>query len=161
MKRELTREDKQKIIHARGNDTAQLLSILLDLQEESELQYVDEETANLVAEELGLTPSKVYDVLTFYSMLDTAPVAHYVIEVCGSAPCHFNKSGLVVELLEGALGIKMGETTQDGAFSLRYTSCVGACDQGPVMKIGETVYGHLNAPRVREILDGLRAALTA
>lgn len=158
MTRELTREDKLRIIRTRGKNTAELLSILLDLQEESGMQYVDEESAALVAEELGLSLTKVYDVLTFYSMLDAHPVARHVIEVCGSAPCYFNKSKTVVELLEKILGIKMGETSPDGMFALRVTSCVGACDQGPVMKIGETVYGHLNEARIREVLDGLRGA---
>lgn len=158
MIKNLTQEEKLDMIRNRGRGTENLLRILLDFQECSGRQYVDEETASLVAQELELPLSRVYEVLTFYSMLHVKPTANYIIEVCSSAPCYFNHSVDVVALLEKILGIGMGETTPDGIFTLCCTTCVGACGQGPVMKIGETVYGRLDEEKIRCILDELRTA---
>jgi NADH-quinone oxidoreductase subunit E len=61
-----------------------------------------------------------------------------------------------VKLFEEALGIKMGETTEDGLFTLQYTSCIGACNVAPAMKIGEKVHGHLDEQRIKDILNSYR-----
>lgn len=153
----LTREETLRIIENRGTDATALLSILLDIQAQSPMSYVDEASATLVAQCLHLPLSKVYDALTYYSMLNQKPLARYVIEVCGSPPCYFNGSRVVVQLLQTILGLKMNESTPDGLFALRETTCVGGCENAPVMKIGDTVYGNLDESKIRAILDTLRA----
>jgi NADH-quinone oxidoreductase subunit E len=154
---EMTVAEKQAVIRANGGDTEHLLQILLELQNLSKQSCIDEETANLVADMVGMTPSHVHDVITFYAMLNKTPCGQFVIEVCNSTPCYFSGQEPVVAALEGALKIKMGETTPDGLFSLRYTPCVGRCDIGPVIKIKDDVYGNLDEARIGEILAEYRA----
>lgn len=152
----LTKEDIQNIVEKHGKKRESLIAILLEIQEASGRNYVSEKWAEIVAKELNISVSVVYDVLTFYAMFSTKPRGKYVIELCKSATCHVNDSRKVVELFEEALGIKMGQTTQDGMFTLQYTSCIGACNVSPAMKIGEKVYGHLDENRINYILSSYR-----
>ncbi|SCM81490.1 NADP-reducing hydrogenase subunit HndA [uncultured Sporomusa sp.] len=148
------------IINKYGKAKEQLLSILLDIQATSGENYVAEEWAEVVACQLDVPISKVHDVLTFYAMFSTVPRGQYVIEICKSTPCHVTKADAVVAMFEEALGIKLGETTADNQFTLLHTSCVGACDIGPVAKIGEEVYGNLTAAKVAELVTSYREAKT-
>lgn len=156
MSKVLKKEQVLKIIKDKGKDKENLLAILLAIQEASGKNYVAKEWAKLVAVELGLPLTKVYDVLTFYAMFSTQPRGKYVLEICNSAPCRVTKSEAVVQMFTEELGIKMGETTADKLFTLQYTSCVGACDLGPVVKIGDKVYGHLTRNKVAEIINTYR-----
>jgi len=146
------------IIEAHGKSKEGLLSILLEIQKASEENYVHEQWAKLVAEQLELPVSKVYEVLTFYAMFSTKPRGKYVIEVCKSTPCHISKSDSIVKILEKELGIKIGDTTEDKMFTLLYTHCVGACDIGPVLKIGEDVYGNLTVDKITDLINAYRGA---
>ena len=110
----------------------------------------------MVAEKLDIPLVQLYDVLTFYAMLETKPRGRYIIEVCNNAPCYISKSHVMAKFLRKELGINFGETTPDGMFSLQYMPCVGACNIGPVIKIGDRVYGNLNEERIRKILRELR-----
>lgn len=153
---EMTREEKKAIIMENGGDTEHLLQILIELQYRSRYSRIDQETANLVAECVGMTETHVHDVITFYAMLNTRKANRYIIEVCNSTPCYFSGQETVVSALESALGISMGQDTEDGVFSLRYSPCVGCCDIGPVMKIQDEVYGNLDEKKIIEILDSYR-----
>lgn len=156
MTKNLTTEQKLEIIRRNGASKEQLLRILLELQNHSEQSYIDEETAKLVASEVGMSFAKIYEVLSFYAMLETKPTARFVIEICNSTPCHYAKSQWIADFLEEILGVKMGEVTKDGMFAFHFTSCMGACDIGPVMKIKDVIYGHLTKDKVVEILEDLK-----
>jgi len=160
MCKELNQLQIMSIIEAHGKKQEGLLSILLEIQNASGKNYVHEEWAKLVADQLGLPDGKVYDVLTFYAMFSTTPRGKYVIEVCKSTPCHVNKADHIVKILEQELGIKIGNTTEDKLFTLLYTPCVGACDIGPVMKIGEDVYGNLTADKIADVIHAYRGGLS-
>ncbi|SDE74550.1 complex I 24 kDa subunit family protein [Sporomusa acidovorans] len=149
-------EQVMGIINKYDKQKEQLLSILLDIQCASGENYVAEEWAEVVARELELPISKVHDVLTFYAMFNIEPKGKYVIEICKSTPCHVTKADAVVKMFEEELGIKLGQTTPDNLFTLLHTSCVGACDIGPVAKIGDDVYGNLTADKVAEIVTSYR-----
>lgn len=157
MERTLTDKQKKEIIYQNGGRKENILAILLDLQSASPKGYVEPQTAALVARELGLTETRVYEIASYYAMLEVKPQAQYVLEVCNSSPCHFSKSDAAVEVLERELGIRVGQSTADGLFALHYTPCVGACDIGPVMKIRDTVYGNLDEEKIKGILEQLRA----
>jgi len=138
------------------NDPQQLIAVLLDIQDASGKHYVDRQWAELVSERLDVPLTKVYDVLTFYAMFSTEPRGAYLIEICESAPCRFGCAGLraqeLVRWFEAAAGIKIGETSADGKITLARTSCVGACDIGPVAKIGDDVFGNLDEGKVKELV---------
>ncbi len=138
------------------NSKDRLVQILLDLQEESGQNYIPREWLEEVSQKLDTPLTKVYDVATFYAMYNLDPKGRYVIEVCKSAPCRSRKAETLAQSLEKLLSIKMGETTADGLFTLQHTSCFGACDISPAIKIGEKVYGNLNEDKLAEIIRAYR-----
>jgi NADH-quinone oxidoreductase subunit E len=154
--RELTEDHVLKIMERYGNDAQQLIAVLLDIQAASGRNYVDERWSVLTSKTLNVPLSKIYDVLTFYAMFSTEPRGAYVIEICQSTPCHFTGAEEVVGWFEAAAGIKMGETSADGRITLSRTSCVGACDIGPVAKIGDDVFGSLTEEKVRALVKSCR-----
>ncbi|MDR0463615.1 MAG: NAD(P)H-dependent oxidoreductase subunit E [Treponema sp.] len=169
----LNKNQMLRIMERYGNDPQQLIAVLLDIQAASGKFCVEQHWAELTSEVLGVPLSKIYDVLTFYSMFKTEPHGEFIIEICRSTPCWFacqNEEGChgtqeVVRWFEDAAGIKIGETTADGKLSILYTSCVGMCDIGPVAKIGDDVFGSLNEEKaktlVKHCLTGNRYELRA
>ncbi len=147
-----------EIIEKNGACKENLLAILLELQEHSPENYIDERTANLVADRVGLSRIQMYDILTFYAMLETKPRGRCIIEICNNAPCYASKSDRVVAALERELGITVGETTPDGQFTLQFMPCCGNCDIGPVIRVQGQVYGNLTEDKIRQILAHLHKA---
>lgn len=143
----------KEIMDKNGRTPEKLLQILLDLQENSNTNCLTEEDIKNVAAELDMPNSKVYEVATFYNMFHLGEKrGKYLIEVCKSAPCHVCGCKAVVNMLQTDLGIKVGQSTPDGRFTLITSSCFGGCDVGPAIKIGEKVYGNLDSLRLKEIL---------
>jgi NADH-quinone oxidoreductase subunit E len=149
--RELTEGAALRIMENYGNDPQQLIAVLLDIQAAAGGNYIDRKWAELVSSRLGVPLSKIFEVLTFYAMFSTEPRGSCLIEICQSAPCGFCGAQRVVEWFEAEAGVKMGQTTADGKITLARTSCVGVCDNGPVVKIGDNVYGSLNAEKVKTL----------
>ena len=138
------------------NDPQQLIAVLLDIQSADGRNYVEKQWAKLVSERLDVPLTKVYDVLTFYAMFSVEPRGACLIEICESAPCRFGSAELRAKQVEGwfetAVGIKIGQTSADGKITLARTSCVGACDIGPVAKIGDDVIGNLDEGKVKDLV---------
>jgi NADH-quinone oxidoreductase subunit E len=152
----LSKDQVLKIMERYENDPQQLIAVLLDIQAASGINCVEKQWAQLAADVLKVPLSKVFDVLTFYAMFSTEPRGEFVIEICRSTPCFFLKTAEVVRWFEAAAGVKMGQTTADGKLSLFYTSCVGACDIGPVAKIGDDVFGNLSEEKVKTLVKCCR-----
>ncbi|EOD00049.1 complex I 24 kDa subunit family protein [Caldisalinibacter kiritimatiensis] len=145
-----------EIVDRIGNTPDKLLEVLIQTQQKSKQNYVTESELRTISKLLDVPFSKVYGVATFYSMLSVKKRGNYVIQICNSGPCYINGAGDLVSFIEELLDIKMGEITNDGVFSLEYTSCIGACDKGPAIKINDKVYGNLNKTKIVEIIDKLR-----
>lgn len=139
-----------------GSTEDKLIEVLLNVQDNSKDNYITEGQLEEISQELGVPLSKVYGVASFYSLLSTQQRGEYVIQICNSGPCYVKGSKNVVEMFESSLGIKMGEVTEDGKFSLEFTSCIGACDVAPAVKINEEVYGNLDKKKIDEIVNGIR-----
>ena len=150
---ELTEKRVLEIMTRYRNDPQQLIAILLDIQAASNKNYVEQRWAELASSVLNIPLSKIYDVLTFYAMFSTKERGEFVIEICRSTPCHFTNAEEVKRWFEEAAGISIGETTKDGRLSLFRTSCIGACDIGPAVKIGEHVFGNLTEEKVRTLIN--------
>lgn len=150
------RNEMLKIIHQDGGEQENILEILIDLQFSSEEGYIDGETAALVAQELHMTETRVYEIVSYYAMLKEKPQAKFVLKVCNSSPCHFSRSREVAISLEKKLGVPIGKTTDDGLFAYHYIPCVGACDIGPVVKIKDTIFGNLDDHKISSLIDDLR-----
>lgn len=105
-----------------------------------------------VAEELGVAMSEVYGVATFYAFFSLKPKGRHVINVCMGTACYVKGSTNVVKRLEQELGVAMGDTTEDGRFSLEVVRCLGACGLGPVLMIGEDVHARVKVDRIPQML---------
>ncbi len=112
-------------------------------------------TMDFVADYLGMRPIQVYEVATFYTMYDLKPVGKHKISVCTNISCMLCGSDEVVTHLQNKLGIKMGETTPDGRFTLKEVECLAACGGAPMFQIGKTYYEHLTPQKIDQILAGL------
>ena len=108
-----------------------------------------------IAELLEMRPIQVYEVATFYSMYDLNPVGKHKICVCTNVSCMLCGSDQIVKHLQQRLGIKLGETTSDGKFTLKEVECLAACGGAPMLQIGDTYYENLTPQKVDEILASL------
>jgi NADH-quinone oxidoreductase subunit E len=149
---ELSEKRVLEIMEHYGNNSQQLIAILLDIQAASNRNYVEQQWAELVSSVLNVSLSKIYDILTFYAMFSTKARGEFVIEICKSTPCHFTNAEEVKRWFEEAAGINVGETTGDGKISLSRTNCIGACDIGPAVKIDEHVFGNLTEEKVKTLV---------
>ncbi|MFC1994195.1 NADH-quinone oxidoreductase subunit NuoE [Chloroflexota bacterium] len=139
---------------AESSDKSRLLHSLKEAQHER--GYLSGEVITQTAEGLDVCLGDAYGVATFYSFLATEPKGRNVIRVCRSIPCDLKNYRAIVGMLEKELGIKPGETTEDGVFSLELTNCIGACDKAPAMMINDMIYEELNAERIKQILAEYR-----
>lgn len=109
-----------------------------------------------IAEILDLPPAKVYEVASFYSMYNMAPVGKYLVQMCTTTPCWLCGSDAILKAAEEKLGIKMWETTKDGYFTLMEVECLGACVNAPMVQINDDYYEDLTPESMKEILDLLQ-----
>lgn len=131
--------------------------LLMRLEEtQRKLGYLPEEYMAELADSLGIPLSEVYGVATFYSFLTTKPQGKYMIRLCKSVPCYLKNADTVAAFLEKELGIKPGETTPDGRFSLQLVNCIGACDKAPAMLINDDVHGDLSPEKIIEVLKSYK-----
>ena len=109
-----------------------------------------------IADIVGVAPMKVYEVATFYSMYNLAPVGKYLLQMCTTTPCWLCGSAKVVEACEKSLGIHVGESTKDGMFTLMEVECLGACANAPMVQINDDFYEDLTADSMTSILESLK-----
>ena len=117
--------------------------------------YLTEALMDKVADYLDMPAIAVYEVATFYSMYELKPVGRHKICVCTNVSCMICGSESIVEHLEKKLGIKLGQTSEDGRFTLKEVECLGACGGAPMLQIGKQYYENLTPELVDSILDGL------
>ena len=139
-----------KIAASYRNQPEMLMKVILRVQKV--VPALSEDVANVIAREMNIPMSKVYSFITFYAMLSVKLRGRYIIRMCKSAPCHVRGAQEVVRAMEQQLGIKMGETTEDGRFTLEYCPCLGICDISPAIMINEKTYGNLNEKSVCDII---------
>ncbi len=144
----------QKIInrYPEGKQKSALLPILHIAQAEFD-GWLSPEVMDYVASLLKIQPIEVYEVATFYSMFNMKPVGKCLIEVCRTGPCWLMGAEDVVRYIEKKLGIKAGETTADGMFTLKTVECLASCGTAPMMQIGETYHENLTLEKVDDILN--------
>ncbi len=131
-----------------------LLPLLYLAQREA--GYISEESMKEIAGLLRLTPPQVYETATFYTMLNLKPVGKFHLQVCKSLMCALVGSDTLIGWLEKKLGIKAGETSKDGLFTLSKVECLGACGTGPMMQINDDYYERLTEEKVDRILADLK-----
>ena len=121
--------------------------------------WLSAETMDYVASLLKILPIEVYEVATFYSMYNLKPVGKYMFEVCQTGPCMINGSDDIIKYIYDRLGIKPGETSADGLFTLKTVECLGACGYAPMMQLGKNYREHLTKEKVDAIIEECRNIL--
>jgi len=129
---------------------------LLDLAQRQNGGWLSPEAIAYVAVFLDMPEIRVREVASFYTMYNLKPVGRHVVEVCTTTPCWLRGSDMIVDTCEKVLGIGLGETTDDGLFTLREVECLGACVNAPVAKIDDDYYEDLTPESVTSILEAFR-----
>ena len=119
--------------------------------------YLPTDVIYHIADKTGNSPAKVMGVATFYSQFRLQPVGKYLIMQCQGTACHVNGSEKIAAVIQDELGIKDGETTPDGLFTLSNVACLGCCSLSPVMMINGETYGSLTPEKTEYILKKLRS----
>jgi NADH-quinone oxidoreductase subunit E len=130
-----------------------VVDVMMAYQEN--LGFLTDEAVIEVAGLLGMTPLQIDELATFYTFIYREPVGKYVIHVCDSVICWMDGYIPIIEYLMEKLKIRVGETTEDGLFTLLPVCCIGYCDRAPAMMINKKVYGFLTPEKIDGILDDL------
>ena len=141
----------QSVIDEYQGDSGALIPLLQKVQEE--FGYIPRQALEPVARALGLFPSQVYGVITFYAQFYTAPRGRNLVRVCRGTACHVRGAKKTLELVQHELGIRDGETTPDFQFSLETVACLGACALSPVLVVNHTYYGKMNPRKISTVLN--------
>ncbi len=157
--REKLRHDIQKLAKKYAGDRSCLMPVLQDIQ--AEHSFISEYAMQVIADILDIHPVEVYGVVSFYSFLYNKPHGRFVISLCRTISCDLAGKERVARQLENDLGIKFGETTPDGKFSLEWANCIGMCDQGPALLVNDQVFTKVTPEKVHDILEGCRKVFGA
>ena len=131
-----------------------LIPLLQHIQKE--IGYIPPEAIKPIAQSIGLFPSQVQGVLSFYTGLYTKVQGRKVVRVCRGTACHVRGGKTILKLVKQNLGIEEGETTSDYEYTLETVACIGVCALAPNMVIGTTTHGHLNPKKVTQLLSTKR-----
>lgn len=143
------------ILDKYGRDPHKLIPILQEMQ--AEYHYLPEEIMTFISVALGISPSTVYGVATFYAHFTLEPKGKYVIKVCDGTACHVKKSEGILKVLEKELGLsKENKTTKDMMFTLETVACLGACGLAPVVVINDKVHGLMTPESTLALLEEIR-----
>ena len=126
---------------------------------QQEQGWVSQESEAVIAAYLGMPQIAVHEVTTFYNMYNQQPVGKYKLAVCTNLPCQLRGGNEALHHLEARLGIKMGETTADGMFTLQQCECLGACADAPAMLVNDrNMCSFMDNTKLDQLVAGLRAA---
>ena len=119
--------------------------------------YLSDEALAGVAAQMGLSVQEVYSMASFYKLYNMKPVGKYVLQVCDGLSCFLTGGAeRLADYLEGKLGVKAGETTPDGLFTVETVPCLAACGTSPAMRVNDQLYENLTTDAVDDILENLR-----
>lgn len=141
------------VLAAYDHNADRLVDILLDIQDIVPRRYLPPAVVRYLSQKLNLPLSHLLDVITFYAALSDTPRGETIIQICDCLVCRVVKNKVLKDTFADLLGINPGEATADGKYWLEYTTCFGACDVAPAVKINGKVYGNLTSRQlVREVL---------
>ena len=128
----------------------ELIPLLQSAQEH--FGYIPRRAMSYIAGVTGIPESDIYGVITFYSQFRLRPMGKYVIRACAGTACHVSGAKLIRETLEDELGVEVGDTTEDGMFTLNTVACIGCCSLAPVMMVNDDTHGRLTPASARKII---------
>lgn len=141
----------EDILEAHAGERWPLIPVLQEIQRK--IGYVPPECVDLVAGALGLFPSEIQGVISFYAELRDRPRGRTVVRVCSGTACHICGGASVLKAVQDSLGIRAGESTRDLRYAVETVPCVGACGLAPNVIIDDRVYGGMTVDRIRQLLS--------
>lgn len=153
----IRQDAKEKILaicESHKGEPSPLMVVLEEIQRE--FGYIPFDVQEMVADKLNVSVSDVYGVVTFYNFFSLNPKGKYVIGVCLGTACYVKNSQAVLDKFEEVLGIKAGETSEDGLFTIEALRCIGACALAPAVSINGKVYPMVAPSKVPSIIDEYR-----
>ena len=144
-----------EIVERYKNEETPLMMVLEAIQ--SEYGYIPLEVQELVSSLMNIPVAEIYGVVTFYSFFSLTPKGKYVIGVCLGTACYVKGSQLVMDKFSELLGIKPGETTEDGLFTLDALRCIGACGIAPAISVNGKVYPKMSVDKVQAVINEYRS----
>ena len=149
---EIKQKTKQIIKKHKSNKSA-LIAVLQDIQEA--FNYLPKEALKTASNMMKVPMSRVYEAATFYTAFSLKPRGKHIVKICKGTACHVRGAAILQDRFETTLGIKPGETTKDGKFSLETVNCVGACALGPVVVINTEYHGQVTMKKIDKMIDNI------
>jgi NADH-quinone oxidoreductase subunit E len=140
---------KKDLVYKRHQDGS-LITLLQSAQDT--YGYIPEKAIHYISELVDIPSSEIYGVITFYSQFRLKPMGKHIIKICEGTACHVNGAKGILAALHEELNITLGETTNDGLFSLLSVACLGCCALAPVMMINEETFGNLIPDKIKKII---------
>ena len=151
---ERLKNDIRSWVAENGRDRTALIPLLQKVQ--GKYSQISDYAMQVIADQLDIHPVEVYGVTSFYSFLDYAPKGRFVLRLCQTISCDMDGKDRVARQLENDLGIRFGETTPDGKFTLEWANCLGMCDQGPALLVNDAIHTRVTAEKVHLIVEECR-----
>lgn len=143
-------EQIRNIISENRGKTGALIRVLEQTQEL--ISYLPPQVLEVISKDLKIPLSEVYGVVSFYNFFTMVPKGKYTIEVCMGTACHVRGNPRNLDALRKEFGIEIGETTEDGKFSLDIIRCFGCCGLSPIVRVGGDLYRRVNPTKLKKIL---------
>lgn len=150
----MNNDEIREVIDRHQEQNGRVTAILEDLQQH--YRYLPEQALRLAAEELGLPLTQLYGVATFFAAFSLKPKGEHLVSVCNGTACHVKGAIRVGESLEQELQLTIGQTTEDGQFTLQSVRCLGCCSLAPVVSIDGHAFGRMKPEMVAATLKGWR-----
>jgi NADH:ubiquinone oxidoreductase subunit E len=146
------------ILEGRRSQPHQVIEVLQDVQDR--YGYISEEAMRTVSDCLGVSLMEIYRVASFYKAFSLKPRGKNVITMCTGTACHVRGANLLLNQATGQLGVKPGETTGDGLFTIEHVNCIGACALGPVVTENGSCHHHMSPGKLRKLIKSLSREAT-
>jgi NADH:ubiquinone oxidoreductase subunit E len=141
----------KNLCEKRGSDVGSLIAILQDTQ--GAYGYVSEEAVDRIAQELSISPTRIYGILTFYAQFRLSPPGRHSLKVCQGTACHVMGGEHILKFLSDKLEVGDGETTSDGRFTFERVACVGCCGMAPVVLVDDKPHGNSTIASADELVE--------
>lgn len=154
------REEKKEILNFKvdlinkRHQHGSLIPLLQSAQDS--YGYIPEKIIYYISELVGIPPAEIYGVITFYAQFRLKPLGKNIIRICEGTACHVNGAKSVLSVLQDEVGISVGETSDDGIFSLVSVACLGCCSLAPVIMINDETFGNLDQTKIKKAINKFR-----
>jgi NADH-quinone oxidoreductase subunit E len=154
------REEKKEILNFKvdlinkRHQHGSLIPLLQSAQDS--YGYIPEKIIYYISELVGIPPAEIYGVITFYAQFRLKPLGKNIIRICEGTACHVNGAKTVLSVLQDEVGITVGETSDDGIFSLVSVACLGCCSLAPVIMINDETFGNLDQTKIKKAISKFR-----